>query len=303
MIIQTSQAAPKNYDCLYTIGHQTTDLYLTYCGMENCLPTHSYGPVWRKEYVLHFILGGHGYLTFYSSDSKESNREYELCKNQAFLIPPYVTTKYHADPENPYFYVWIGFSGEKAADYLKQTPLTLYTPVCTLSTPATEFQNLIQKMLDIRQLNLPNEIKRTAYLYKILSLLASMDKSSDISKIPSDVHTPQDYITLALTYISNNYDHITVSDIVEYIGVTRSWLYTLFKRELHTSPQEYLISFRLKKALQLLQETSLSLDEIADKTGYSETQAFAKAFKQRFQISPTAWRKIYRQKERRGLSQ
>jgi lipoprotein NlpI len=42
----------------------------------------------------------------------------ELGKNQLFLICPEVTTYYEADKDDPWTYLWIGFSGIKARTYL-----------------------------------------------------------------------------------------------------------------------------------------------------------------------------------------
>lgn len=288
MTSQENQPRSKNYDCLYAVGHQSTDLYLTYCGFENCSPTHSFGPVWRNEYVIHFISGGHGYLQI-------EDTEYELNANQAFLVPAQVTTYYHADPDNPYQYTWIGFAGKKAAQYLAGTPLSIEHPICNLPIPVSEFYMIIQKILHDREHTLANDIKRTAYLYQILSILTSISQSTIDTNMPS-VHSPEDYVNLALSFIKKNYDHICVADIVDYIGITRSWLYTLFKKKLNTSPQEYLISYRLEKSTQLLRDTSLSVADIAARIGYMDTLTFSKAFKKNFSVTPAQYRKLYFEK-------
>ena len=288
MASQESKPSSKNYDCLYAVGHQTTDLYLTYCGFENCSPTHSFGPVWRNEYVIHFISGGHGYLQI-------EDTEYELNTTQAFLVPAQVTTYYHADPDNPYQYAWIGFSGKKAALYLEGTPLSKEHPICALTTPVSEFYTIILKMLQDRKHTLSNDIKRTAYLYHILSILSSTSQINTDDNMPS-VYSPEDYINLALSFIKKNYDHICVADIVDYIGITRSWLYTLFKKRLNTSPQEYLISYRLEKSTQLLRDTEFSVTDIAAMIGYVDTLTFSKAFKKNFSVTPAQYRKLYFEK-------
>ena len=110
------------------------------------------------------------------------------------------------------------------------------------------------------------------------------------------VHSPEDYVNLALSFIKKNYDHICVADIVDYIGITRSWLYTLFKKRLNTSPQEYLISYRLEKSTQLLRDTNLSVADIAARIGYVDTLTFSKAFKKNFSVTPAQYRKLYFEK-------
>ena len=154
---------------------------------------------------------------------------------------------------------------------------------------------IIQKILHNRKSTLANDIKRTAYLYQILSILTSISQSTIDTNMPS-VHSPEDYVNLALSFIKKNYDHICVADIVDYIGITRSWLYTLFKKRLNTSPQEYLISYRLEKSTQLLRDTSLSVADIAARIGYVDTLTFSKAFKKNFSVTPAQYRKLYFEK-------
>ena len=71
-----------------------TDLYLCYCGMEQCAPLYSFGPAIRPNYLLHYVLDGKGYYYV-------NNEKYEVNKNEGFLICPNVVTFYQADEENP----------------------------------------------------------------------------------------------------------------------------------------------------------------------------------------------------------
>lgn len=288
MASQEIKEIKESYNCLYTVGHQTTDLYLTYCGVENCSPTHSFGPVWRNEYVIHFVSAGHGYLQI-------ENTEFEIHANQAFLVPAHITTYYHADPDDPYCYAWIAFAGKNTDQYLKATPLSPEHPVYTLNTPVSEFYTIILNMLKNRKQDLPSDIERTACLYHILSVLSSANQDALEKNIPS-IHSPDDYIDLSLQFIKKNYDHISISDVVDYIGITRSWLYTLFKKKLNTSPQEYLISYRLEKASQLLLSTDLCIEDVALQVGYVDTLTFSKAFKKNFSITPAKYRKTHLEK-------
>ena len=51
------------------------------------------------------------------------------------------------------------------------------------------------------------------------------------------------------------------------------------------------LDIQIREAQQLLQNTALSLDEVALKVGFSNRYQFSKAFKQFFKISPGASRK------------
>ena len=40
---------------------RSLDAYVYTCGYETCEPGHSYGPVLRSGYLIHYVLGGKGY--------------------------------------------------------------------------------------------------------------------------------------------------------------------------------------------------------------------------------------------------
>ena len=103
-----------------------SDLYLCFCGHEACRPLHSFGPAVRPNYILHYILKGKGRYVI-------GSEEYCLGAGQGFLIEPEVQTFYEADKEDPWAYLWIGFSGEKAGEYLRDLGLSGEQPVyqCT----------------------------------------------------------------------------------------------------------------------------------------------------------------------------
>ena len=54
---------------------------------------------------------------------------------------------------------------------------------------------------------------------------------------------------------------------------------------------KYLVDFRLRKVAEYLVTTTLSLPEIAQKSGFNSTSYMAEMFKRTFGVSPTAYRK------------
>jgi transcriptional regulator GlxA family with amidase domain len=58
-----------------------------------------------------------------------------------------------------------------------------------------------------------------------------------------------------------------------------------------TGPMAYLSNWRLQKALALLDTSQLSVQQIADKSGYQSPSAFARAFSGKFGASPSDYRR------------
>ena len=80
------------------------DAMIYTCGYETCEPSHSYGPVVRSGYLIHYILEGKG---IYKTDG----HIWQLSEGDAFLIRPNTLIYYEADKYHPWTYTWIGFQG------------------------------------------------------------------------------------------------------------------------------------------------------------------------------------------------
>ena len=99
------------------------------------------------------------------------------------------------------------------------------------------------------------------------------------------------YIKEALAYIENNYMHdISVESIAESSGLNRSYFGKIFKESVGKSPQEFLISYRMIKAAELLRRTRYSVNEIGSAVGYPNQLHFSRAFKSVYGVSPRNWR-------------
>ena len=82
--------------------------------------------------------------------------------------------------------------------------------------------------------------------------------------------------------IGTNYSYpITVEDIADYVGISRSHLFRSFQNYVRKSPKEYLSEYRIKQACHLLKETTLSVSAIAYSVGFGNNLYFSKALKNR----------------------
>ena len=141
-----------------------SDLYLCFCGYARCLPLHSFGPAVRPNYILHYIIKGKGRFTV-------GNEEYRLRGGQGFLIEPEVLTFYEADKEDPWTYVWIGFSGERAGEYLRDLGLGSGHPIYQCSS-GEKLEKIVQTMLENKNYTVANEYLLEGLLYQFFSVLA-----------------------------------------------------------------------------------------------------------------------------------
>jgi len=74
-------------------------------------------------------------------------------------------------------------------------------------------------------------------------------------------------------------------------GMSRDGFLRLFEQETGRSPQFYWRKKRIEKACELLISTSLSIDEIAEKTGFADRYHFSRVFSNFLKNSPAKFRK------------
>lgn len=262
------------------------ELHLVSCGYEKCVPEHSYGPAVRRYYTIHFILKGQGH--FYINE-----KHYVIGENQCFLIPTDVLTLYRADKENPWTYVWVCFNGTMAAPFLEHCHLTADTPVQVLSC-AKDIQQIIFDMMEHPALTPENE----CYIQSGLFLLFAKLKESAHASYKDTETNDNFYISQAMEYIlKNTFLNLTVNDVADYLHISRSYLFTLFKKHLHTSPQKFLTSAKISNARELLSKTDIPIANIAVSSGYQNPFAFSRAFRQEMGMTPSEYREKYRKNE------
>ncbi|MDU7726400.1 AraC family transcriptional regulator [Clostridium perfringens] len=257
------------------------DLYLGYCGMEKCLPSHSYGPAVRNNYLIHYIIDGEG--TYYVN-----GQSYRLRKNQGFLICPNTLTYYKASKDNPWTYMWISFNGIKAKKYLHYSNLNENNLIFEY-TEDDSLEVYINRMLELNKMSYSNELEIQGLLYLFLSKLAI---TKDERSLKKNNNMSDFYVEKAVEFIQHNYlnPSLKVTDVANFIGLNRSYLTHIFKKSLELSPKEFLLNYRINEASSLLKNTNLSIGTISKSVGYTDQLAFSKVFKKIKGISPKAYR-------------
>ena len=95
-----------------------------------------------------------------------------------------------------------------------------------------------------------------------------------------------------MTYFEQHFaEQLLIDDLAVQFKFNPAYLSRLFKEEVGIPPKEYLNRIRLKHVQQLLISTNLSIQEIAEFTGYKNGFYLSKVFKERFSYSPSQFRK------------
>lgn len=146
--------------------------------------------------------------------------------------------------------------------------------------------------LFLKAMELPNqkdkayEVEMTACLLEITAIfikegILSIGTTNNSKKI----------LKPAFEYIEqNSASSIKIEDLAKILNFSKEHIIRLFKSETGKTPAEYIIDFKVKKAMNMLMNEELSITQISEDLGFANPSHFSKVFKNRLKITPSEYR-------------
>jgi AraC-like DNA-binding protein len=95
----------------------------------------------------------------------------------------------------------------------------------------------------------------------------------------------------SIAYMMRHLDRpLQASTLAAQANISLSHFFTLFKRYVGSTPMDYFIRLRLRRACHLLENTEMSVKAIAYTLGYDDPYYFSRIFKSFNRISPRQYR-------------
>jgi signal transduction histidine kinase/ligand-binding sensor domain-containing protein/DNA-binding response OmpR family regulator len=119
--------------------------------------------------------------------------------------------------------------------------------------------------------------------------------SKQLQVIPSDVkvqQTEDEKLLAKITqYIESNIDspELSVEELSKHAFMSRGSLYSKIVEMTGETPVEFIRSIKLKKAAALLEKSDMKIAQIGYAVGFSSPNYFARAFKSKFNLSPSEY--------------
>lgn len=260
------------------------DINIDECGIQQFNPHQNYNYIVYQNFVLHYIESGKGIY-------EVNGEKHQLSAGEGFIIRKGVEVSYTGDPFIPWKNYWVALSGDHLTKYLKETKLW-ENDILTYEKNSNCI-SLIKEICEATLNDQDNSLSELWYLKNAYDLLDNLNKEFKTNTALKYHNTEnQNYAKIAFEYMSNNYMYpITIQEVADFIGISRSYLYRQFKNEYDVSPQFFLIDYRMNYAGQLLIEQDDKIYIIAEKVGYYDQLQFSKAFKKHHGLSPRAYRK------------
>lgn len=153
--------------------------------------------------------------------------------------------------------------------------------------------NILLKVFAVQTSENMREIETVEHLLKLWSILYVNTKIREQPPLSKSSSLTQAKLQIMMQYIHKNYStHISLEDIAKTVFLSKSSTLNIFKKYLDTSPINYLVNYRLKRAAKLLATTNNSVLSISQDTGFENVGYFCRKFKELFKQTPSEYRKI-----------
>lgn len=257
---------------------------------------------WHNYLQIALCTGGKGKFIF-------TNKEYDVEKGDIFIVSNFENHVAISNLPDSTDYIFVIFlpnliaspgSSQFDFEYLYPFWYNSKTFNNKIEHSSVEAKAIGQHVMELKEIWDKKEAafkhELDAGLRKILALLIKHYKTTydEYYSINRNNHTK---IQEALHYINGNFDkNITLAEIADKLYISESTFRHLFKESIRMPFKEYITYLRLTKARKLLLTTDLSIDEIANESGYTNINQFYKVFYKYVFISPAEYRNLYRNK-------
>ncbi len=116
----------------------------------------------------------------------------------------------------------------------------------------------------------------------------------DLTVMPAtaQVYSLDSFLQRVITIVENNLsdESFDVRKLAEEIGLCRRQLHRRLRKSLNQSPRRFITTFRLRRAISLMQRSNTTIAEIAYQCGFNTPNYFCKVFRDEFGCTPSSYR-------------
>lgn len=208
-------------------------------------------------------------------------QKFELKKDTAVLVPPFVPHQYYACSEL-WTLDWVSLGGACLSEICAGLSLPSFS--VSEQVNGAQIQQCIKEIVNIYQLRSRNRIiKASAYGYEILTLINQVINQPERTRLSK-----------VLDYIEQNFEReLTLEELSRLISVSKYQFCRVFRSEMKIRPFEYILKVRIRNAKYFLEENpGMDISEVSMLAGFKNQNYFREVFKKETGISPSVYRKI-----------
>jgi AraC-like DNA-binding protein len=206
---------------------------------------------------------------------EDNNQNFHLKKDFIYIFPTNRLYKISHDPKRPLKCLWF---------HIVMSPVILNPVICYNAHEDRVTDNLI-RTIECAVEDCKGWGKKNLLVEQLLQNLIYL-----ISLKEPLITINNENLKLVIDYIHKNYRLPIGNDyLCKLSGYDKSYFIRLFEKVLGTSPQQYLINYRMSKAVTFIRGFT-PISEVATKVGYTDAKAFSRAFKRVKGVAPSEYK-------------
>lgn len=221
----------------------------------------------RADYTVIYVLRGEGFCEI-------DDNKFKIKEGSLVLYFPSEKQKYGFNMDDKSVILWSHFSGtacEILVDCIAKTP--------TIITIADrkQFESAFSKMLvAFYKDNEYSQMLCSSYMSVLISLIAQ--SNTDMPKVNLKFSNENLEKVLAEMLIHYNLP-IDIKKYAKFCNVGEDHFIRIFKAYTGLPPYNYQLNLRINHAVELLENTSMTISECAEEVGFSDAAYFSRIFK------------------------
>ena len=135
--------------------------------------------------------------------------------------------------------------------------------------------------------------QQSCFRFRVVALFIELLVELERNYKEPDPHRKADFYAVpdALEYLERNYmKQVDIARLPSHFNMSRRNFFRLFKRSIGETPYQHLMRIRMRNVQELLAKTNYSLEEVAQRCGFSSSQNLAYHFRKLFNVSPKQYR-------------
>lgn len=240
-------------------------------------PFETYMPEGRNDFFFFYLYKG-------ELDVDCGGRLQPMRAGQLLCYAPHTPYRYRKTDHSEMDYLWLHFTGSEAASLLE---------LCGFAPGRLYSIGIHEEMLSYFEALFREFIRNDAYsdaacraeAERIFLLLARLYQSGKRLEpgLPS--------FQASKEYMHRNFaSPVSACALASLENLSPSRYRAAFRQQNGLSPSEYLMGLRMRNACTLLEQTNLSVQEVAAASGYPDPFYFSRIFKKNIGMPPSAYR-------------
>ncbi|MCY0870366.1 MAG: AraC family transcriptional regulator [Firmicutes bacterium] len=253
--------------------------YVHVAGWFACSPDYHVKRSGLHDYQLRHVIRGRGFAS-------QGGDTVAVGAGQTLFLNMYEPHEYFADSKDPWEVVFVHFGGRLASRYNEH--LTATGPLVRSLSPERVQRALLDVYTLLHERGPGHEPRASAQIALALAELCAVaePRSSGASTRPLS-----DPILQATQYLQDSIRRpVRLADAARHVKLSSFHLAREFKRQTGKSVMQYLTEFRMMHACNLLEQSSLSVRQVAERCGFADQSHFGAAFKRAHGMTPLQYR-------------